>query len=179
MTLAGQARECLDAATFSVVGALRDGRAVEIRALKPADRAALMSAVDRISDGSMTRRFFGARRHFGEQEIDRFVNVDFVAHVALVAIDQATGEIVAGGRYVLVDPGRAEVAFAVIDAYQGQGLGGLLMRHLTSIARRGGLRQLVAEVLAVNRPMMLVFEKSGLPLAIRRDGAVIHVTMEL
>src|SRR3954462_11118229 len=179
MTLAGQTRECPDAATLSVFWAPRDGRAVGMRALKPADRAALMAAVGRISDGSMTRRFFGARRDFGEQEIDLLVNVDFVTHVALVAIDRGNGEIVAGGRYVLVDPASAEVAFAVIDAYQGQGLGSLLMRHLTSIARRGGLRQLVAEVLAVNRPMMLVFEKSGLPLAIRRDGAVIHVTMEL
>src|SRR3954452_10632072 len=120
MTLAGPTRECLDAASFSTVDALRDGRAVEIRALKPADRAALMAAVERISDGSMTRRFFGARRHFGEQEIDRFVNVDFVTHVALVAIDQASGAIVAGGRYVLVSPACAEVAFAVTDEYQGQ-----------------------------------------------------------
>jgi len=179
MMVAGQSRECPDAASFSVIEALRDSRPVEIRALRPADRAALMAAVGRISDGSMTRRFFGARRHFGEQEIDRFVNVDFVTHVALVAIDRGNGEIVAGGRYVLVDPASAEVAFAVIDAYQGQGLGSLLMRHLTSIARAAGLRELVAEVLAVNRPMMLVFEKSTLPLSTRREGAVIHVTLQL
>jgi GNAT superfamily N-acetyltransferase len=34
--------------------------------------------------------------------------------------------IVGGGRYVLVEPGKAKVAFAVIDEYQGQGIGAAL-----------------------------------------------------
>jgi hypothetical protein len=60
-----------------------------------------------------------------KSEIDFFLNVDFVDHVALVAVmDESNRPVIAGGaRYVVVEPGKAELAFAVIDQYQGQGLG--------------------------------------------------------
>ena len=75
-----------DAATYSARETLRDGRRLEIRALKPDDRADLEAAVGRVSDQSLYRRFFEIKRHFSEQEIAFFLNVDFVNHVALVAV---------------------------------------------------------------------------------------------
>ena len=69
------------------------------------------------------------------------------------------GIIVAGGRYVAIQPGKAEVAFVVTDEYQGHGIGAALLRHLTLIARARGLYALFAEVLSENRPMLRVFEK--------------------
>jgi GNAT superfamily N-acetyltransferase len=97
--------------------------------------------------------------------------------VALVAVlDDAGGTIVGGGRYVLVRPGTAEVAFAVVDEFQWQGVGGALMRHIATIARAAGLEELIAEVLAQNRAMLKVFEKSGLPCRTTRESGVAHVT---
>jgi RimJ/RimL family protein N-acetyltransferase len=87
--------------------------------------------------------------------------------------------IVGGGRYVIVQPGAAEVAFAVVDEYQGQGIGGALLRHLVAIARNAGLEQLVAEVLPDNVPMLKVFEKSGLRCNVKREGRVVHVALRL
>jgi hypothetical protein len=106
-----------ETAEYSAVELLRDGRRVEIRALRPDDRDDLIAAVGRTSDQSLYRRFFGARRGFSEREIAFFVNVDFVNHVALVAVADEGGRplIVGGGRYVVVQPGKAEVAFAVVD----------------------------------------------------------------
>jgi hypothetical protein len=74
------------AATYSAHETLRDGRPVIIRALKPDDRSAMLSAVGCVSAQSLYRRFFGAKRGFTEKETDFFVNVDFVTHVALVAV---------------------------------------------------------------------------------------------
>jgi GNAT superfamily N-acetyltransferase len=68
-----------------------------------------------------------------------------------------------------VSPGQAEVAFAVVDKYQGQGLGKTLMRHLVSIARDAGLRELLSD----NKPMLRVFQKCGL------EADSLHVTMQL
>jgi GNAT superfamily N-acetyltransferase len=167
-----------EAANFSARERLRDGREVEIRALRPADRPGLISAVARISETSMSRRFFGAKRHFSEKEVAYFVDVDFVTHVALVTVAD-DGAVVAGARYVVVRPTWAELAFAVVDDCQGQGIGTLLMRHLARLARHAGLEELVAEVLTENRPMLRVFQQSGLPLKTRRDGAVTHVTLQL
>jgi hypothetical protein len=50
-----------------------------------------------------------------QKEIEFFVNLDFVSHVALVATVEEGNRtvIVGGGRYVIVQPGTAEVAFAV------------------------------------------------------------------
>ena len=72
--------------TYSAMEQLPNGAQVEIRALRPDDRAELIAAVDRASSQSLYRRFFGARRSFTEKEIDFFLNVDFVSHVALVAV---------------------------------------------------------------------------------------------
>ena len=50
----------------------------------------------------------------------------------------------------------------MVDEYQRQGIGAALMRHLVTIARGAGLKELIAEVLPDNAPMLKVFEKSGL-----------------
>jgi RimJ/RimL family protein N-acetyltransferase len=178
MTGAGSASE---AAEHSAIEPIRNGRRVEIRALRPDDRDALVAAVGRASAQSLFRRFFTVRRGFSEQEIAFFVNVDFVNHVALVAVAEEDGRpvIVGGGRYVVVQPGKAEVAFAVVDQYQGQGIGAALLRHLVAIARGAGLEELIAEVLPDNVPMLKVFEQSGLRLGTRRESGVVHVTLRL
>jgi hypothetical protein len=109
----------LEPANYSAFETLRDGRPVEIRALRPDDRADLLAAVGRSSAVSLYRRFFAVRRHFTEPEIGGFLNVDFVDHVALVAVADESGRpvIAGGGRYVVVQPGKAELAFAVVDQY--------------------------------------------------------------
>jgi ribosomal protein S18 acetylase RimI-like enzyme len=180
MTAVAKSPTSPKAVSFSVAETLRDGRTVEIRAQRPTDVEGLRAAVAHTSAATLSRRFFAPRRHFSEQEVAYFLNIDFVTHVALVAVVDEGGKhsIVAGGRYVLVQPGVAEVAFAVIDEYQGQGIGTKLMRHLVSIAREAGLRELVAEVLPDNHPMLIVFQKSGLKVATRRDCGVINVAMQ-
>ena len=171
----------LDAARYSIVEALRDGRRLEIRSLRPDDRAGLLAAVGRIGAQSLQRRFLGLKRGFTEQEIKYFVDVDFVEHVALVAVvtEAEAPVIVGGGRYVVVETGRAEVAFAIVDQYQGQGIGAALMRHLVLIAWEAGLRELVAEVLVGNTAMLKVFEKSGLRMTRSLGSGSIQVSLQL
>ncbi len=52
----------LEPAHYSAFETLRDGRPVEIRALRPDDRADLVAAVARSSAVSLYRRFFAVRR---------------------------------------------------------------------------------------------------------------------
>ena len=170
-----------EAATYSVVETLRNGRRVEIRALRPDDQAGLLTAVGRTSTQSLFRRFFAAKRGFTEQEVAFFMNIDFTNHVALVAVvEEAGGPVIVGGaRYIVGQPGQAEVAFVVVDEYQGQGIGAALMRHLAAIARNSGLRELIAEVLPDNTPMLKVFEKSGFSSARKRTPEVVHLVLSL
>ena len=70
---------------YSAMEMLRDECRLEIRALRPDDRADII-IVGRTSDKSLYRRFFGLKRSFTAQEAAFFTNVDFVNHVALVAL---------------------------------------------------------------------------------------------
>jgi hypothetical protein len=80
-----------EAAKYSAVEVLRDKRRVEIRALRPDDRADLLAAVGRTSKPSLYRRFFAAKGGFTEPEIAFFLNIDFINHVALVAVLEDLG----------------------------------------------------------------------------------------
>jgi RimJ/RimL family protein N-acetyltransferase len=171
----------MEAAKYSAIEMLPNGRRAEIRALRPEDRTDYLAAVERTSDQSLYRRFFGPKRGFTEREVAFFMNIDFAKHVALAAVADEGGRpvIVGGGRYIVTEPGKAEVAFVVVDGYQGQGIGAALMRHLAAIARAAGLEELIAEVLPDNIAMLKVFEKSGLAITTKRNSGVIHVALQL
>jgi RimJ/RimL family protein N-acetyltransferase len=168
-------------ATYSAREQLRDGRPVEIRALRPDDEADMLAAIDRTGADSLQRRFFVPKRGFSEKEKAFFMNIDFVNHVALVAVVEEDGRpaIVGGSRYVVTGPGEAEVAFIVVDAFQGQGIGALLTRHLTGLARAAGLRELAADVLPANMAMRKVLGKFGFRTARSPDPQVVHLTLPL
>jgi len=168
-------------ANYSAHEYLRDGRPVEIRALRPDDEPDMLAAIDRTGAESLQRRFFVTKRGFSEKEKAFFMNIDFVDHVALVAVIDEGGRpaIVGGSRYVVTDAGVAEVAFVVIDSCQGQGIGALLTRHLTGLARAAGLKELVADVLPGNVAMRKVLEKFGFRTAPSMDPQVVHMTLPL
>jgi ribosomal protein S18 acetylase RimI-like enzyme len=170
-----------EVSTFSVVELLRDGREIEVRALRPSDQDDMLAAADRASDQSLYRRFFGVRREFTEEEVASFVNVDFIDQVALVAVmrERAHNVIAGGARYMVVGPRAAELAFTVVDEFQGQGIGSMLMCHLAALARAAGITRLVAEVLPDNIAMLKVFDRSGLEPEIKREGGLVHVTLRL
>jgi RimJ/RimL family protein N-acetyltransferase len=168
-------------ADYSAVERLRDGRPIEIRALHPEDRAEMLAAIGRTSTQSLQRRFFVPKKGFSEQEIAFFLNIDFENHVALVAQIDEDGRpaIAGGGRYIVVRPGQAEIAFMVVDAYQGQGIGTVLMRHLAVLARDAGLEELTAEVLPQNTAMLKVFKKFGFRPGSKREPQVVHLALQL
>jgi ribosomal protein S18 acetylase RimI-like enzyme len=170
-----------EAVDYTVCELLGDGCAIEIRALRREDEADMLAAVGKTSAQSLQRRFFVMKRHFSDKELAFFLDVDFNNHVAIVAVAEERGGkvIVGGGRYIVFEPGRAEMAFVVIDAWQGRGVGSVLMRHLVEIANSAGLKELTAEVLPENAAMIKVFGKFGFRPAPRRDPQVLHLVRKL
>jgi hypothetical protein len=53
------------------------------------------------------------------------------------------------------------------------------MSHLAATARAAPVRELAADVLSDNAPMLKVFENSGLPLSTKRQAGILHVTLQL
>jgi RimJ/RimL family protein N-acetyltransferase len=170
-----------EAINYAARELLRDGSQIDIRALRPEDEADMLAAVEKTSAQSLQRRFFVMKRHFSKKELAFFMEVDFKDHVAIVALAEEAGRkvIVGGGRYIVFEPGRAEMAFVVIDSWQGRGVGSILMRHLVKFASDAGLHELTAEVLPENTAMIRVFGKFGFKPTPRRDPQTLHLVLKL
>src|SRR5262249_58029310 len=69
-----------EAATYSALETLRDGRRLYIRALRPEDETEMLAAVGQLSDQSVLRRFFTPKRQFSQKEIAFFLSVAFLNH---------------------------------------------------------------------------------------------------
>lgn len=111
-------------------------------------------------------------------EVHRFTHVDHRDREAIVAV--VGGEIVAVARFDRLGSGRsAEVAFVVSDAWQGRGLGSLMLSHLAHRARQVGIERFIAQTLAHNHRMRRVFARSGYPLVTRAGGGVVGVELDL
>ena len=78
----------IDRHSYTASERLRDGRMIEIRALRRDDREHMLAAVGRTSSPSLQRRFFAVKRGFSDAETTFFVDIDFDRHVALVALHQ-------------------------------------------------------------------------------------------
>lgn len=164
---------------------LKTGTPVRIRAVRPDDQQRLADAFRNLEAATIYTRFFHQKRGLSEEELKRATEVDFESEVALVAtVGEGEGEtIIAGARYAVLNPAdprpSAEVAFAVEEDFQGQGIAGRLLEILTEIARAKGVARFEAEVLPENRAMIAVFERSGLSVEQRFDGGALHIVMPL
>lgn len=168
---------------FAVKETLKDGTVVTVRAVRADDGPRIHKAFLELERETVYTRFFGYKNDVTDADLQRITGVDFDRDVALlVTIGSGNDEIVIGGAsYFAIDgetPCRsAEMAFTVEEDYQGRGIASLLIRHLVAIARLLGLASLEADVLARNRSMLAVFRRSGLPLTVRPEGDVVHVTL--
>lgn len=175
----------IDVRNYQVVETLRSGQFITIRAIRPEDSALILEGFSELDKHSLYLRFFQYKSKISDQELEYLTEVDFIDHVALVAvvgpIDQA--KIIGGGRYFAYDhPAKirsAEIAFMVHDRYQGQGIATLIMKHLLIIARDNKIAQFEAEVLPENNRMLAVFSRAGLPMNVSRIHDVLHVTLTL
>jgi RimJ/RimL family protein N-acetyltransferase len=67
----------------------------------------------------------------------------------------------AGMARLVRDGSAAEVAFEVVDAHQGRGIGSTLARELAADARAAGIRELVATVCGDNPPVVSLLKAVG------------------
>jgi nucleotide-binding universal stress UspA family protein/RimJ/RimL family protein N-acetyltransferase len=157
---------------------LRDGAAIEIRPVSPADRKTLLQGFERLSPESRYRRFFGPQPELSERDLDYLTDVDHHNHEALVATDPDTGDAVGVARFVRTAGSVAEPAVVVIDDWQGRGVGSELVQALSDRAREEGVSRFEAPVLAANTNAIRLLEGLGQTTA-QRAGREVELTIEL
>jgi RimJ/RimL family protein N-acetyltransferase len=174
-----------DPRNYRVEETLKDSTTLIVRAVRPDDGDRIRAAFRQLDRSTVYTRFFGFKNDVTDEELRRITGVDFDRDVALLAtIGSGEQETVIGGAsYFGLNAGSpcgsAEVAFTVEEDYQGLGVASALLRHLVGIARQKDLGRLVADVLASNPAMLAVFRRSGLPMSLRREGDVVHISLAL
>jgi RimJ/RimL family protein N-acetyltransferase len=143
-----------DGRTSRVV--LKDGSKVSIRQVHREDAPLLAEGFARFSAESRRLRFLTDKPRLTEAELRYFTHIDHHDHEALGAIDETDGRALGIARYIrdTTDPEVAEIAVAVVDDWQGRGLGTELVTRLMERAREEGIRRFTALV-AVDNEMMV------------------------
>jgi RimJ/RimL family protein N-acetyltransferase len=154
---------------------------IEIRPIRPDDREALADGLRRLSAESRYRRFFSPLDKLSEQQLTYLTDVDHHDHEALVAVEAGTEQGIGVARFVRsqADPEVAEVAVAVADDWQGQGIGGELLHRLTERARAEGIKRFSGSILEENRAMRELMAELGDVRVTGRAAGAIEVEVDL
>jgi RimJ/RimL family protein N-acetyltransferase len=160
---------------------LPDGSEVIVRPVRPDDKPLFAAGWEQFGEESRYRRFMGYKTALTPRELEFFTELDHVDHEALGAIEPRTGEGLGVARYMRNQhrPNTAEAAVAVIDAWQGRGLGGVLLRRLCRRATANGIETFTASLLTGNRSMLRLFERLGAVRIRGHDAGVLEIDVEL
>ena len=138
-----------------------------MRPIRPEDAALERAFVDGLSEQTRYFRFFYRLHELTPAMLARFTQVDYDREIALVAVAddgaaRSAPAFVGVARYIANPDGEsAEFAVVVADAWQGRGVGRILMRRLIDCAKRRGLSRLEGAVLRANANMRKFTEALG------------------
>ena len=136
--------------------ALSDGMRLRIRPIRSSDKVKMAESFKNLSAESRYRRCFSLKRELTSDELAFFCDIDGSNHFALVAVllneDGQESDGIGGARFIRMadEACVAEVAFLVVDAWQGRGVGRLLLERLVDAALERGIKRLRCYLLAEN-----------------------------
>lgn len=159
---------------------LRNGLVAELRKIRDnkQDRIRLKKLFARATPESLYHRFFIAFNEIPEDLLEKMIQTDEKNAVSLVC--EINKNIIAIGSYWKTqDEGVAEVSFFVDDAYQGLGIGSILLNQLAYIAWLNGFSCFEAYVMRNNIKMINVFKKSGFEIRQEWESNDVHLILPL
>jgi RimJ/RimL family protein N-acetyltransferase len=150
------------------------GLKVLFRATKPSDEEEMRRLFYRFSDRAVYYRYFSPIKTMPHAKMQAYVNVDYRQAMSIVGIVE--DRIIAEGRFVKdVERPFADIAFVVDEKLSGRGIASFLLSKLVVLAKERGLKGFTGDVLATNKAMMKVFEKSDLKVKADLDSGVYEI----
>ena len=150
-------------------------RCLRVRHLQPGEYGPVDAVFAGLSAHSRYLRFHSGVPYLSEPSRRALVAVDGARHIALVAeVPSGPGWRPVGiARFVATGSQRAEMAFAVIDAWHGRGVGRRLLTELREWAIRLDYRELTALVLPENRAaIQLLYRAFPATTTVISDGVL-------
>lgn len=153
---------------------LADGTEATVRALTRGDRGGVERLYAAATPADLYTRFFTV----GTQAV-----APHIAHLfgpsgaTLSYLLERDGVLLGICDVEALDDERAEIAFLVAHEAHGLGVATLLLEHAAEEAAARGVTTFVADVLAMNHPMIEVFRDAGFDLQVRSEHGDVSVSM--
>jgi RimJ/RimL family protein N-acetyltransferase len=168
-------------ATYHEELPLPDGRLMRLRLVRPEDRAGVEAGFTQLSPESRFHRWFHAKSQLTDADLNEVLASGDGRHLALAAVALGADGNEEGGigiaRYVRTpeDSSTAEFAITVVDAWQGRGIGRILLHRLLAAMREDGIRTAIGRTHVENQRIRRLLEPYVPPGSFTRDGAVLSV----
>jgi len=143
---------------------LRDGTTLTVRLVGPDDGEALQRYFRRLSVRSRYNRFLGAMSELPPSQLDHFVRAGEDDRFSVIAVMMIEGrEIIVGEARYGFEAATANFEFGISidDRWQGQGIGGALLRNLECRAAALGANRIFGDTLRFNEAMIALARKLG------------------
>lgn len=161
---------------------LKDGTPVILRPIKPEDEPMWHDLLASCSTQTLWFRFSYLFKQTTHEMASRYCFVDYDREIGIVAETEEDGErkLIAVGRLVAdVNHETAEYAVIVVDRWHGKGVGGLLTDYSLEVAKRWGVKRIVAETSKDNARMLATFRNRGFVLNQEAEQDVVLVSKTL
>jgi GNAT superfamily N-acetyltransferase len=134
-----------------------------------------------MSPTSRHLRYLGAVDRITTSMRRALLDVDGDRHVLLIAEvgPRRSPRAVGLARYVIDGPNRAELAYEVVDAWQGRGIGTRLLQRLVAVARERGVDVLHGSVLEDNHASLALLRRVLPQLVLRNDTHLLEFSASL
>ena len=147
---------------------LADGTPILVRPVRAEDEPMFAAFFTKVSTDDLRLRFFAPMKEFSHAFIARLTQIDYSRAMALVAIDEASGEMLGAVRiHSDANFDKGEYGILVRSDLKGRGLGWLLMQLIIAYSRSVGLRIIEGQVLRENKRMLAMCQELG--FTIRSD----------
>jgi acetyltransferase len=136
-----------------------------VRPIRPDDAERHVAFFKRLAPEDVHYRFFAAMRELSPEQLKKLTSPDYVTQMAIIAAREGSNDTVAVARIAIDASGQqGEFAVAVQPDAKSKGIASHLMRRIMAWARTRGVREVVGEVLADNRPMLAFVRHLGFSL---------------
>ncbi len=155
---------------------MKDGTPVILRPIKPEDEPMWHELLANCSTQSIWFRFSYLFKQTTHEMASRYCFIDYDRELGIVAEVEEQGQrkLIGVGRLVAdMNHEAAEYAVIVVDRWHGHGLGGLLTDYCLEVAKKWGVRKVVAEVSKDNARMLSTFRGRGFEFNEQEQDVVI------
>ncbi|EQC49190.1 acetyltransferase, GNAT family [Bacteriovorax sp. BSW11_IV] len=141
---------------------LKNGQKATLQMVRPEDKNLFLEGFSHLSEETKRQRFLGPKKELSPKELDFYSSPDDYNHIAYsVCIREPKAQGLGVARLVRLtkDGPTAELGILIVDKYQGQGIGSILMEAIIKRAKEVGIKNITGLMNNTNTPMIGLLKK--------------------